>query len=210
MKRLRSALVVAVAIIATRGLTAASAQSAIPTLSYVRDSSGQVFVVSAGQRYGIPIYPATDEQIAAIPFNDLWLVPNADGTAYANSPKPEWAVGAAPAPVAAPPPPPAAPGGNSINLNGGASQNTRPFDLAAGNYTVKWSGSMRGQFGGNLIMSLKRVDGPSYGGELIVNIVLGREKPHASGETQVYSVKAGQHYMDVTSPAAWAVEIRPQ
>lgn len=104
--------------IATSGalwLGVVKAEGEIPSFSFVRDASGEIYVVSQGVRFGIPIYPATDEQIAALPFPNLWLLPNAAGDGFATAPRPEWAVAAiaapppaAPAPPAAPPPPPAA------------------------------------------------------------------------------------------------------
>lgn len=202
MQRLRTAALVL--LLTLPAWTAAGAQSTVPNLTYVRDSSGQVYVVSGGQRIAVPIYPATDEQIAAIPWPGGWMVPKADGTGYETGARPEWAA----AQPSAPPPPPAA--GAPIVLSGDGQQNTRPFDLAGGNYAVKWDGRSSGQFGGNLIVSLKRVDGPSYGGDLLVNLVLSREKPSASGETQVYNLKPGQHYLDVVAPGPWSVTLTPQ
>lgn len=200
MKRLRTAMLVLVAMLPTWATV--GAQTPIPNYAYLRDSSGQVFVVSGGQRLAVPIYPATDEQINAIPWPGTWLVPRADGTGYDTGGRPEWAV----SPVAAPPPPAAT--GATVTLNGDGQQNTRPFDLAGGSYTVRWEGRMIGQSGGNLIVTLKRVDGQGFG-ESIVNLILGREKPAASGETQVYGVKPGPHYLDVLAPGPWSVTFTP-
>lgn len=187
MHMLRALLIIVVAaLIGTGGLTA-SAQSTVPNLAYVRESTGQVFVVSGGQRHAVPLYPASDAEIAAIPSSGQWMVPKVDGSSYELAAANPWP---APAP---PPPPAAAAAGAALTINGDCQQNTRPFELA----------------GGNLIMTLKRVDGPGFGGELLVNLVLSRDKSSASGETQVYNVKPGQHYLDVMAPGPWSVTITP-
>lgn len=199
MHMLRALLIIVVAaLIGTGGLTA-SAQSTVPNLAYVRESTGQVFVVSGGQRHAVPLYPASDAEIAAIPSSGQWMVPKVDGSGYELAAANPW-------PAA---PPAAAAAGAALTINGDGQQNTRPFELAGGNYTVKWDGRSSNQFGGNLIMTLKRVDGPGFGGELLVNLVLSRDKSSASGETQVYNVKPGQHYLDVMAPGPWSVTITP-
>lgn len=96
-----------------------------------------------------------------------------------------------------------------IQVSGNGKQNTRPFELTGGAYTVRWSSNSTTQFGGNVILHLRRTDGV-LGSELLVNTVVNREKPTASGETQVYNVKPGTHYLDVTSPGEWSVIIAPQ
>lgn len=107
--------VCAVATGAALSLGVVQAEGEIPSFSYVRDASGEIYVVSQGVRFGIPIYPATDEQVAALPFSNLYLLPNAAGDGFATAPRPDWAVAAiappppaASAPPAAPQPPPAA------------------------------------------------------------------------------------------------------
>jgi len=140
MKRLRSAVAVAAALMWT--ITTTSAQTAIPNYAYVRDSSGQVFVISGSQRLAVPIYPASDEQIAAVPWPGTWMVPKADGTGYEAGAKPEWAVASSPA--APPPPPPAV--GETIRVGGNSGQNTAPFNLPAGNYQVSWQAGLNWKF----------------------------------------------------------------
>jgi hypothetical protein len=211
MRKVRAAMPLVAAVVAIWWITTASAQSPIPNYAYVRDASGQVFGTYEGQRIAIPIYPATEEQIAAMPWSGLWMGLKADGTGYQPGPKPEWADGVVPeAPAAAAPTEAvaAAPSAAAVTLNGDGKQNTKPFDLKAGSYTVKWSGSMKGQFGGNLIISLKRPDA-AVGGNLLVNTIINKEKPSLSGETQVYNVKAGAHYLEVTAPGEWSVTISP-
>jgi hypothetical protein len=97
----------------------------------------------------------------------------------------------------------------AIVLTGDGKLNSRPFDLGGAAYTVKWSGEMKGQFGGNLIVTLKRTDGAFFN-ELLVNTILNPEQPKASGETQVYGTKAGPYDLDVTASGPWTVTITPQ
>lgn len=98
----------------------------------------------------------------------------------------------------------------AIVLTGTSKLNTRPFDLEAAAYTVRWAGSAPEKIApGNLIMTLKRSDGQFFQ-ELLVNTVVNRGDPEASGETQVYLTKTGNYYLDVTAPAAWTVTISRQ
>lgn len=98
----------------------------------------------------------------------------------------------------------------AIVLTGDGKLNTRPFDLDAKPYTVKWSGKAPDRIApGNLILTLKRVDAP-FPSELLVNTIVNRGDPELSGETQVYVRKAGQHYLEVSAPAGWVVTIAPQ
>ena len=95
---------------------------------------------------------------------------------------------------------PPAPGPDGqINLAGNTKLNTRPFDLEAGNYLVRWSGSMKGQFGGNLIMTMKRADGQFFL-EGLVNLILNKNEPSATGETYVSAVKPVTYYIDILAP----------
>lgn len=95
-------------------------------------------------------------------------------------------------------------------LSGEGKLNTRPIELAGGAYTVRWSAAMSNQFGGNVILTLKPTTGGVLGQQLLVNMVLNREKPDANGETQVYGLKAGTYYLEVTAPGPWEVSITPQ
>lgn len=95
-------------------------------------------------------------------------------------------------------------------LTGTGKLNTRPFDLEPVAYTVKWAGSAPDKIApGNLIMTMKRSDGQFFT-ELLVNTVVNRGDPEASGETQVYLTKAGKYYLDVMAPAGWTVTITRQ
>lgn len=98
----------------------------------------------------------------------------------------------------------------AIVLSGEGKLNTRPFDLQARAYTVRWSGTSPDKMApGNLILTLKRVDGP-FPSYLLVNTIVNRGDPEAAGETQVYLTKAGAHYLDVSAPAGWTVTVTPQ
>ena len=75
------------------GLGHAFAQPGIPDGAFVRDSSGNVWLVVGGQRAGVPIYQTTDDQIAAVPDSGQWLVPAGDGSgALILGARPSWAV----------------------------------------------------------------------------------------------------------------------
>jgi len=70
----------------------AQADGAIPEFAYLRDSAGEIYVVTNGLRVGLPIYPATDEQIGALPFTGLYMLPKTTENGPNVGPRPEWAV----------------------------------------------------------------------------------------------------------------------
>jgi hypothetical protein len=75
-----------------------TAQAPIPNWTYLRDSGGSVWLVVEGTRLGIPLYPATDEEIAALPFAGKWVIPG-EAPSFGDTP-PDWAQKpAVPAPV---------------------------------------------------------------------------------------------------------------
>lgn len=204
MRRARPLLALVVAVVATWALTTlTAAQSTIPNGVFVKNSQGFIWLVVDGQRIKIPVWPASDADVAALPEVDRWAVANETGAVVAGD-RPSW-LDNQPAPVAAPAPPAPTPG---LTISGEGKQNTRPFDLSAGSYTVRWTGTMRTQFSGNLIMTLKRTDGQFFQ-ELLVNTVLTRDAPTASGETQVYKVKDGAHYLEVLAPGPWSATFTP-
>lgn len=71
--------------------TPASAQAGIPNGVFVRESNGTTWLVLRGQRVGVPIWAATDAEIAALPASDQWgvLSINDDGAMVAGS-RPAW------------------------------------------------------------------------------------------------------------------------
>jgi hypothetical protein len=79
-----------VLILAAFGLGQASAQSAIPDGSFVRDSSDNTWLVSGGQRAAVPIRKASDEEILALPVSGRWVVAAPQGL-VALGDKPDWA-----------------------------------------------------------------------------------------------------------------------
>jgi hypothetical protein len=96
-----------------------------------------------------------------------------------------------------------------VSFSGGTNQNTRPITLAPGNYVIRWSASANSQYGGNVIMDLKRADGQHFPGGNFVNMILNKERPTDGGETFVYGVQPGPHYVEIMAPGPWSVTISP-
>lgn len=95
MKRLKAVLPVLIAIVVTWALTiGTSAQSNIPNGVFVKSSEGLVWLVLEGQRIKIPVWPASDDDIAALPVADRWTVMNDAGAIVAGD-RPAWLVDAA-------------------------------------------------------------------------------------------------------------------
>lgn len=95
MKRLRRALPVLTAIIATWAITITSvgaAQSSIPDGVFVRDVDGVVWLVLGGQRVNLAIWGASQEEIAALPRSDRWATMNDAGAIVAGD-RPVWFAG---------------------------------------------------------------------------------------------------------------------
>ena len=90
--------------------------------------------------------------------------------------------------------------GQTVVASGRSSLKTKSFALATGSYTVAW----RGRGKGNCIGDVTSVDGAQD--KNFLNVIL--EAPER-GETQVYGIKAGQFYLDMTCDD-WAVAIVPQ
>lgn len=227
MKAVRALAPITLAVIVTWAVTTASAQSEIPVWVFVRDSGGQVWLVGNTARLAVPIYPATDEQIAAIAWNGAWVVPNADNSSVTAGSKPDWdtsgiaaqpstapAVAAAPAATATSTavPAPAATEA-AIKLSGERGENTKPFTLKSGNYTVAWKTELRRDATSCFsAATLYRVEGKRYI-ESLYSVTLKRDggERSASGDTEVYGITAGQYYIDATTTGcSWAVEIKPQ
>lgn len=106
----------------------ASAQSSIPDGVFVRDGAGVVWLVLGGQRVYVPIWAASDLDVAALPASDRWAVMNDAGAIVAGD-QPAW-YGSKEAPVAqASPAVPLVPVGRQILS-----------DLAGQQVTGKWGG----------------------------------------------------------------------
>lgn len=92
----------------------AGAQGGIPSGAFVKDAAGDVWLVFGSERLRVPIYPADEAAIVAIPDAGRWAVPAPDGSLTAGT-RPEWApvaqqpapitVAAAPTATSVPPPP---------------------------------------------------------------------------------------------------------
>lgn len=101
-------------------------------------------------------------------------------------------------------------GGAGITISGPRGMNTAPFDLAAGNYKVQWTASRGSMPAGNMIVYAKRVDGGFFPGmTALTNELIGQDRTSASGETYLYGVRDGQHYLTVTSAGEWSVTLTP-
>ena len=83
-------------LLAAFGLGHASAQPAVPDGVFVRDGADNTWLVTGGTRAVVPIYPASDEQIAALPESGRWVASAAGGSIVLGD-RPEWAE--APAPI---------------------------------------------------------------------------------------------------------------
>lgn len=223
---LRTALPLVAAIALTWGLArATAAQSSIPNGVFVRNSEGLVWLVLEGERIKIPVWQATDEEIAAVPVFDRWAVMDAVGAIVAGD-RPAWLVDdvapAPPAPVASATPtrtprpaPTATPQpqrrtDDPVRLSGERSQNTKAFSLSGGNYTATWDIKVaRGSTSCYGSASLYRVEGKQYIEQLFSALLNDDRGKSADGETQLYGLNAGQYYLDINSGCPWSVEIRP-
>lgn len=77
-------------IVAVFGLGRASAQAVIPDGSFARDSAGNTWLVTGGQRAAVPIREVSDEEILAVPLSDRWVVAGPQGFVALGA-KPDWA-----------------------------------------------------------------------------------------------------------------------
>lgn len=83
----------------TFGLGYGSALAQLPDGVFVRDSGGAIWLITGGQRAQVPIYPAGDDAIFAVPDSGLWVVPGEGGALTLGGP-PDYAF--APPPGAPP------------------------------------------------------------------------------------------------------------
>lgn len=194
----------------------ASAQGVIPSYVFLRDSSGLIYLTSSDQRVNIPIYPATDEQIQAVPLLDKWMLPAANGDGFEIGNRPDWAWSpSAPLAVAAPAPPapavaPAPSGESAVSFSGPSSLNTRLFGLAGGNYTVRWSAKPNSSIPGCYMGAHLKTTSSSSIGQLVVNQAI-QGSGTQNGETQLYRLAAGgDYFFAVNSTCSWEISIAPQ
>jgi hypothetical protein len=205
MPRYRYGLI-ALSLLALGAVTplAGSAQSVIPNLSYVRDSNGQMFIVTAAGRVGISPVPASDDDIAAIPFSGRWISQASDGALA--QPSPVSAV-VQPTPVPTTVSTPAASAG-TVKLQGTGKTQTLPFDLAGGAYTVTWQVGQASDYATYSVRLMPVVEAPMNRGQTLWS-ALYTKNPDASGETHIYDVKPGRYYLAVEAPKGWAVTFTP-
>jgi hypothetical protein len=116
----------------------------------------------------------------------------------ASSRSPERSVAPTVEPTPSPTPVPVEP----IVVKGSGSQNTKPFDLPAGDLTVTITGSGDG----NVIASLEL-----RGGDVLDREGLFNELPSGDYkyETVVYGLAAGSYYLDMLNDGAWVVTFTP-
>ena len=105
------------------------------------------------------------------------------------------------APTAAPTPSPTPEPARPIVVKGKGSQNTKPFDLPSGDFTV----TIAGTGDGNVIVYLKGRGDASGGENLFNEIAHGKYKY----ETVVYGLVEGSYYLDVVNDNAWVVTFTP-
>jgi hypothetical protein len=60
----------------------------IPDGAFVQDAAGAIWLVHGGKRVRVPLYPATADEVAALPASGDWLVPQ-DGGAGLGA-RPTW------------------------------------------------------------------------------------------------------------------------
>jgi hypothetical protein len=76
----------------------AFAQGGIPNGVFLRDDAGTIWLTTGGKRAQVPIYPASNDAIGAIPDGGQWVVPGgADGPDLRLGSRPDFAGGPPPA-----------------------------------------------------------------------------------------------------------------
>lgn len=85
---LRTLSVLALTVVVALTASVGGAQSNLPEGAFVRDAGGTVWLVHQGRRVQVPIYPATDDEVDAIPVDGQWLVPQ-DGKLVLGA-RPSW------------------------------------------------------------------------------------------------------------------------
>ena len=93
----------------------------------------------------------------------------------------------------------------SFTFSGSGMQNTSPFTLAGGNYSVAWTATPHSSVGCYHGVSLARTDG-GFGAPLLVN-AMPKTSAAVSGTTNAYNVKAGEFFFQVSSGCDWTIAI---
>jgi hypothetical protein len=90
MAKVRAVLPVIFGIVVTWWIASpTTAQSGIPDGVFVREGDGTVWLVLNGQRVGLALWAASDDDIRALPKSDRWAVMNDDGAIVAGD-RPGW------------------------------------------------------------------------------------------------------------------------
>lgn len=110
------------------------------------------------------------------------------------------------APTAAPPKPAAK--DEPQTFSGSNIQKTRPFTLSGGAYSLAWKATDTGGFTCVFSGFLTPTTGNMLSMELFANAVVSAGQAQ-SQESQVYNVRPGQYFLDITSTCDWEVTIRP-
>jgi hypothetical protein len=128
--------------------------------------------------------PPTDSSIIA-PASEPTVAPAVDATAE---------------PTEQPTPTP--PAIKPVVVKGSGSQNTKPFDMPGGDFTVV----ITGNGDSNVIASLVPRGADPFEGERLFNEISNGKYKY---ETVVYGVEAGSYYIDMTNDNAWTLTFTP-
>lgn len=82
-------------LVALMSVESARAQGAVPNGVFVRQSDGTIWLILDGQRVRVPIWEASEPEIAAVPASDQWAVMNESGTISPGG-RPAWLADTAP------------------------------------------------------------------------------------------------------------------
>ena len=118
------------------------------------------------------------------------------------------AAGALPSAAGAPGAPGAAGGGLGKSLSGNGPQDTLPFQLDAGAYTISWSASTAGVGPVNFAGFVKPVD-PALPQWILVANAIVRPGENQSGMAQSPRMPGGAYYLTVIGDASWTVTVAP-
>lgn len=92
MLRRRLALLLIALSLASFTVGRTSAQTSIPNGVFVQETIGATWLVMDGKRVEVPLWPASDSEINAIPTADRWLVLNESGM-LSQGERPSWCSG---------------------------------------------------------------------------------------------------------------------